>query len=94
MIRIKLFLLLRNPHKDINKLLLSDLVRGLPLLKFEKEHLCVACELGKQSRNSHLTILNTKVIEPLELLHIDLFGPSSIKSIGGSKYILVIVDDF
>jgi transposase InsO family protein len=29
---------------------------------------------------------------PLELLHMDLFGP--IASIGGSKYCLVIVDDY
>ena len=80
--------------KDINKLVLGDHVRGLPVLKFDKEHLCAACEMGKQSRQSHPSIINTKVIEPLELLHIDLCGPSSIESIGGNKYILVIVDDF
>jgi transposase InsO family protein len=31
---------------------------------------------------------------PLELLHMDLFGPIAYISIGGSKYCLVIVDDF
>jgi hypothetical protein len=31
---------------------------------------------------------------PLELLHMDLFGPVAYISIGGSKYGLVIVDDF
>jgi transposase InsO family protein len=31
---------------------------------------------------------------PLELLHIDLFGPIAYHSIGGSMYGLVIVDDF
>jgi transposase InsO family protein len=31
---------------------------------------------------------------PLELLHMDLFGPVACLSIGGSKYGLVIVDDF
>ena len=80
--------------KDINKLVTGGHVRGLPLLKFDREHLCAACEMGKQSRQSHPSIINTKVVEPLELLHIDLCGPSSIESIGGSKYILVIVDDF
>jgi hypothetical protein len=30
----------------------------------------------------------------LELLHMDLFGPVAYLSIGGSKYVLVIVDDF
>ena len=69
-------------------------MQGLPFLKFKKEHLCAACELEKQSWKSHLTIINMKVIEPLELLHIDLYGASAIESIGGNKYILVIVDDF
>jgi hypothetical protein len=31
---------------------------------------------------------------PLELLHMDLFGPDAYLSIRGSKYGLVIVDDF
>jgi hypothetical protein len=31
---------------------------------------------------------------PLELLHMDLFGPIAYVSIRGSKYGLVIVDDF
>ena len=74
--------------------MIGDHVRGLPLLKFEKEHLCAACEMSKQGRRSHPTRINTKIVEALELLHIDLCGPSAIESIGGSKYILVIVDDF
>nr|KAJ0214349.1 hypothetical protein LSAT_V11C400174670 [Lactuca sativa] len=80
--------------KDINKLVIGDRVRGLPLLKFDKEHLCAACEMGKQSRKNHPTRINTKIVEALELLHIDFCGPSAIESIGGSKYILVIIDDF
>jgi transposase InsO family protein len=31
---------------------------------------------------------------PLKLLHMDLFGPIAYISIGGSKYCLVIVDDY
>lgn len=34
------------------------------------------------------------IIEPLELLHIEFCGPSTIESINGKKHILVIVDDF
>ena len=32
--------------------------------------------------------------KPLELLHLDLFGPSQVQSINYSKYVFVIVDDF
>ena len=31
---------------------------------------------------------------PLELLHIDLMGSTRVQSLGGKKYILVVVDDF
>jgi hypothetical protein len=31
---------------------------------------------------------------PLELLHIDLFGPTTYRSIGGNTYCHVIVDDY
>jgi transposase InsO family protein len=31
---------------------------------------------------------------PLELLHMDLFGPTTYASVGGNLYCLVIVDDF
>jgi transposase InsO family protein len=33
-------------------------------------------------------------IRPLEMLHMDLFGPIAYISIGGNKYGLVIVDDY
>ena len=76
--------LLHLNFRDINKLVLGDHVRGLPLLKYDKDHLYSACEMGKQSRKSHPTIVNTKLIEPLELLYIDLCGPFAIESIGGN----------
>ena len=31
---------------------------------------------------------------PLELLHVDLMGPTRIESMGGKRYIMVVVDDF
>ncbi|GJZ76188.1 retrovirus-related pol polyprotein from transposon TNT 1-94 [Tanacetum coccineum] len=36
----------------INDLARKDLVRGLPRLKFEKDHLCSACQLGKSTEKS------------------------------------------
>ena len=37
-------------------------------------------------------VISTK--RPLELLHLDLFGPTRTQSIGGSRFDLVVVDDF
>jgi len=79
-----------NPLNKISK----DLVIGLPKLKFEKDHICEACQKGKQVKNSskHKNVVSSS--RPLELLHMDLFGPLRTMSLGGNYYALVIVDDF
>ncbi|KAI3700035.1 hypothetical protein L2E82_44649 [Cichorium intybus] len=79
--------------KDINKLVAMDLVRGMPALKFDNDSLCAACERGKQTKQTHPTVINPKITEPLSLLYMDLCGPSVVESIGKNKYNLVIVDD-
>ncbi|GKA09904.1 retrovirus-related pol polyprotein from transposon TNT 1-94 [Tanacetum coccineum] len=72
----------------------QGLVRGLPRLKFQKDHLCSTCALGKSKKHSHKPKAEDSIQEKLYLLHIDLCGPMRIQSINGRKYILVIVDDF
>ncbi|GJR61448.1 putative ribonuclease H-like domain-containing protein [Tanacetum coccineum] len=78
----------------INDLARKDLVRGLPRLKFEKYHLCSACQLGKSKKFSHKPKFEKTNIEVLHTLHMDLCGPMRVQSINGKKYILVIVDDY
>nr|GEZ65256.1 retrovirus-related Pol polyprotein from transposon TNT 1-94 [Tanacetum cinerariifolium] len=43
----------------INYLARQGLVRGLPNLKFEKDHLCSACDMGKSTKKTHKPILKT-----------------------------------
>ncbi|GJT59333.1 retrovirus-related pol polyprotein from transposon TNT 1-94 [Tanacetum coccineum] len=78
----------------INKLAKQGLVRGLPKLKFEKDHLCLACSLGKSKKASHKPKAVDTNQEKQSLLHMDLWGPMRVASINGKKYILVIVDDY
>ncbi|GJY90434.1 retrovirus-related pol polyprotein from transposon TNT 1-94 [Tanacetum coccineum] len=78
----------------INDLARKDLVRGLPRLKFEKVHLCSACQLKKRKKYTHKPKSKNIIMEVLHTLHIDLCGPMRVQSINGKKYILVIVDDF
>ncbi|GJW07699.1 integrase, catalytic region, zinc finger, CCHC-type containing protein [Tanacetum coccineum] len=78
----------------INDLARKDLVRGLPRLKFEKDHLCSACQLGKSKKFSHRPKSKNTNMEVLHTLHMDLCGPMRVQSIKGKKYILVIVDDY
>jgi hypothetical protein len=55
---------------------------------------CEACHAGKQVGSTHHSKNVMTTSRPLELLHMDLFGPVAYLSIGGSKHGLVIVDDF
>ncbi|GJV56795.1 putative ribonuclease H-like domain-containing protein [Tanacetum coccineum] len=76
--------------KNINKLVKGNLVRGLPSKTFKLDHSCLACRKGKQHRASCKKIEERTVREPLELLHMDLFGPVSVESVNRKKYCLVV----
>jgi hypothetical protein len=80
--------------KNLPKLLEGEHILGLTNVYFEKDRVCSACQVGKQvgTHHPHKNIMTTD--RPLELLHMDLFGPIAYISIGGSKYCLVIVDDY
>ncbi|GJV62217.1 putative ribonuclease H-like domain-containing protein [Tanacetum coccineum] len=80
--------------KNINKLVKGNLVRGLPLKIFENNHSCVACQRGKQHKASCKTKLVNSISKPLHMLHIDLFGPTNVKSLMKKSYCLVVTDDF
>ncbi|GJU84662.1 retrovirus-related pol polyprotein from transposon TNT 1-94 [Tanacetum coccineum] len=78
----------------LNKLAKDGLARGIPRLKFHKEHLCSACTLGKSKKTSHQPKAEDTNQEKLYLLHMDLCGPMRVASINGKRYILVIVGDY
>ncbi|GJQ89296.1 retrovirus-related pol polyprotein from transposon TNT 1-94 [Tanacetum coccineum] len=65
----------------ITSLAKQGLVRGLPKLKYQKNHLCSACALGKSKKHSHKP--KDSIQETLYLLHMDLCGPMRIQSILG-----------
>jgi len=67
---------------------------GISKLKFEKHKLCEACQKGKQVKHSFQCKNVVSTSKLLELLHIDLFGPSRTMSLGGNYYGLLIVDDY
>ncbi|GJW06472.1 putative ribonuclease H-like domain-containing protein, partial [Tanacetum coccineum] len=82
-------------YKNMNRLVKGNLVRGLPPKLFKIDHTCVACCKGKQHKASYKAITAVSSIsEPLQLLHMDLFGPTSIRSIDHKYYCLVITDDY
>nr|GEY66205.1 putative ribonuclease H-like domain-containing protein [Tanacetum cinerariifolium] len=80
--------------KTMNKLVRGNIVRGLPSKVFENDHTCVACQKGKQHKSSCKTKSVSLISQPLQILHMDLFGPTFVKSLMKKMYCLVVTDDF
>ena len=71
-----------------------NIVEGLPKLNTKSEVVCDACVRGKQIKSSFKSKTEVSTSKPLELLHMDLFGPISIASLGGKYYGYVIMNDY
>ncbi|GJR98949.1 integrase, catalytic region, zinc finger, CCHC-type containing protein [Tanacetum coccineum] len=69
----------------LNKQAKDGLARGIPRLKFQKDHLCSACALGKSKKSSHQPKAEDTNQEKLYLLHMDLCGPMRVASINGKS---------
>ncbi|GKB43863.1 putative ribonuclease H-like domain-containing protein [Tanacetum coccineum] len=80
--------------KIMNKLVKENLVRGLPSKLFENDQTYVACQKGKQHKASCKTKTENSISLPLHLLHMDLFGPTFVKSLMKKMYCLVVIDDY
>ncbi|GJV53452.1 putative ribonuclease H-like domain-containing protein [Tanacetum coccineum] len=80
--------------KNLNKLVKENLVRGLPSKLFQNDHTCVACQKGKQHKASCKAKAVSSISHTLQLLHMDLFGPTSVRSLNQQTYCLVITNDF
>ncbi|XP_019255262.1 PREDICTED: uncharacterized protein LOC109233861 [Nicotiana attenuata] len=78
----------------LNKLVKKDLVHGLPKSRFKDHRVCDACIKGKQVRSSFKLKKEVSTLRPLDLLHMDLYGPMRVPSRGGKKSIFVILDDY
>ncbi|GKD82303.1 putative ribonuclease H-like domain-containing protein, partial [Tanacetum coccineum] len=80
--------------KTMNKLVRGNLVRSLPSKIFENNHTCVACQKGKQHKASCKTKTVSSIRQPLQMLHMDLFGPTFVKSLMKKIYCLVVMDNY
>jgi hypothetical protein len=69
-------------------------ILGLMNVAFEKDRPCGTCQAGKQVGAQHRAKNIMTTTRPLEMLHMNLFGPIAYISIGGNKHDLVIIDDY
>lgn len=74
----------------------NDLAKGIPKGVYLKDKVCEPCQLGKQIKSSFKTKKTMSTSRTLEMIHMDLFGPTPTRtqSIGGKSYVFVVVDDF
>nr|GEV30224.1 integrase, catalytic region, zinc finger, CCHC-type, peptidase aspartic, catalytic [Tanacetum cinerariifolium] len=72
----------------LDKLAKDGIARGIPRLKFLKDHLYSACALGKSKKPSHQPKAEDTNRKKLYLLHMDLCGPMRVASINGKSQTL------
>ena len=77
-------------EKGVKMLLSKGKLSELKSIDFD---MCESCILGKQKKVSFLKIGRTLKAEKLELVHTNLWGPSSVTSLGGSRYYITFIDD-
>ena len=69
-------------------------VLGIPKLSRVSNVVCEPCQLRKQTKAKHPSTQTSATSKLLELLHLDLMGPTRTESFSGKRYIMVVVDDF
>jgi len=78
----------------LSKLVKNKLVKGLPHIALKNKKLCDVCQIGKYVKTCFKSKNHISNERFLELLHIDLFGPTRARSIRCNRYMYVIMDDF
>jgi transposase InsO family protein len=80
--------------RNLHKLQKEGHILGLMNVIFEKDRSYEACQAGKQVRAQHHAKNIMTTTRPLEMLHMDLFGPIAYISICGNKYGPIIIDNY
>jgi len=81
-------------YKQVTKVSKLEAVIGLPKFGKIEKNVCGPCKLGKQTKLTHPKVNVVATSRPLELLHMDLMGPTRTESMGGKQYIMVMIDNF
>ena len=81
-------------YKHLSIVSKHESVLRIPKLSRVSNMVCGPCQIRKQTKPKHLGIQTSTTSRPLELLHLDLMDPTRIESLGGKRYIMVVVDNF
>ena len=81
-------------NQGMKKLLTENLVEGLNVNSFEKPIFCESCVYGKQHKIPFPKQSMRKSTAPLQLIHSDVCGKMSSKSLSGNEYFITFIDDY
>ena len=81
-------------YKHLSIVSKHESVLGIPKLSRISNVVCGPCQLGKQTKTKHPGTQKLATSRPLEPLHLDFIGQTRTESLGGKRYIMVVVDDF
>ncbi|CAI7874203.1 unnamed protein product [Closterium sp. NIES-53] len=81
---------LRGMH---SRLLVSGLPRSLPPLPPSPTPPCLPCVEGEQRAAPHSSSFSPTTA-PLQILHMDVWGPARVSGQGRERYFLLVVDDY
>ena len=72
-------------YKHLSIVSKHESILGIPKLSRLSNVVCGPCQLGKQTKAKHLSTQTSATSRPLELLHLDLMGPTRTESLGGKR---------
>ena len=81
-------------YKHLSIVSKHESVLDIPKLSRVNNVVCGPCQLRKQKKSKHSGTQTSATSRPLEILHLDLMGRTRTKSLGGKRYIIVVVNDF
>ena len=81
-------------YKHLSIVSKNELVSGIPKLSRMSNEVCGPYQLEKHMKAKLPSTQTSVTSRPSELLHMDLMGPTRTKSLGGKRYVMVVVDDF
>jgi hypothetical protein len=70
-----------------------EAVREMPQIMKPTNTLCKHCQQGKKT-NIRFKSKEYSTTKPLEIVHIDLVGPTTKKDLKGERYLMLLVDDY
>ena len=76
------------------KLKKLEAIKDLPRIGKPQDSVCKPCQVGKLTRTQFKSKSSTSTEKPLQLIHMDLCGPSRQEGIGNENYFMLIIDDY